>query len=311
MTISNADKDYLNLARKILENGEDSADRTGTGTRFLFGEQLRFNLKEGLPILTTKKIFTKGVIYELLWFLKGGTNIKFLVDNNINFWNDNAYSYYKKICSKYHRIPDEFSEFISKVKQSTESDVLFNLDYTSYTYGDLGQTYGASWVNYNGKVNQIKRAVELIKNKPNSRQNCISAWNPLEVNNVALPWCHPFFQFRVTSKGLSTHFTQRSADYFLGAPFNILSYAILTHCVASVCDLEVNELIVSYGDVHIYNDHKEQIEKQIQIGLGDVHYPLPKIEINKKIRNIFEFSYEDIKIIDYKSHPVIKAKMSV
>lgn len=261
---------YLTLLEHVLKNGVRKEDRTGTGTLSVFGYQMRFNLSAGFPVVTTKKIHLKSVIHELLWFLKGDTNIKYLKDNGVTIWDEWA---------------DE--------------------------NGDLGPVYGAQWRSWkthdNKSIDQISRAIELIKTKPYSRRIIVSAWNVGEIERMALPPCHILFQFYVSDGKLSCQLYQRSADIFLGVPFNIASYALLTHMVAQVCGLQAGEFIHTLGDAHLYLNHLEQAKTQ----LGRRPYPLPELTLNPDIKDIFAFTYEDIQINNYKSHPPIKAPVAV
>ena len=261
---------YLNLIQYVLEHGTDKSDRTGTGTRSVFGYQMRFDLANGFPLLTTKKLHLRSIIHELLWFLKGETNIKYLKDNNVSIWDEWA---------------DE--------------------------NGDLGRVYGAQWRSWqtpNGKsIDQISQIIQQIKQNPDSRRLIVSAWNPAEVDNMALPPCHALFQFFVADGKLSCQLYQRSADIFLGVPFNIASYALLTMMMAQVCGLQAGEFIHTLGDAHIYNNHFEQAKLQ----LTREPRRLPEIKINDKIKDLFEFKYEDFELINYNPHPHIKAEVSV
>ncbi len=263
-------KQYLNLLDHILKNGAQKGDRTGTGTISTFGYQMRFDLSEGFPVLTTKKLHLRSIIIELLWFLKGDTNIKYLKDNGVKIWDDWA---------------DE--------------------------NGDLGPVYGyqwRSWPNPDGtSVDQISKVVDSIKNNPNSRRHIVSAWNPSFVDDMALPPCHTMFQFYVADGKLSCQLYQRSADTFLGVPFNIASYALLTMMIAQVCDLEAGEFIHSFGDVHLYNNHIEQSKLQLTRTPG----ALPKMKLNPDIKDLFSFKYEDFELLDYIAEPNIKAPISV
>ncbi len=263
-------KQYLALVDKILNEGTLKGDRTGTGTYSLFGGQFRFDLAKGFPLVTTKKIHFKSVVYELLWFLKGDTNVKYLNDNGVRIWNEWA---------------DE--------------------------NGDLGNVYGKqwrSWTNEKGDtIDQIQNAIDLIKNNPNSRRIIVNAWNVGQLDSMALTPCHALFQFYVADGKLSCHLYQRSADIFLGVPFNIASYALLTQMMAQVCGLEVGDFVHSFGDVHIYSNHVEQCKLQ----LSRETKTLPKIELNPAITNLFDFDYDDIKLVDYNPHPLIKGKVSV
>ena len=263
-------KQYLDLLREIRDNGVTKTDRTGVGTKSIFGHQMRFNLQDGFPLLTTKKVFLKGIIYELLWFLKGDTNIKFLTDNNVHIWDEWA---------------DE--------------------------NGDLGYVYGKQWRSWeatDGRViDQISQVVDLIKNHPDSRRILVTAWNPAEIDKMALPPCHCLFQFYVADGKLSCQLYQRSADTFLGVPFNIASYALLTMMLAQVCGLEPGEFIHTTGDTHIYLNHLDQVNEQL---LREPR-PLPKMIINPDVKSIFDFKYEDFKLEGYDPYPAIKAPVAV
>ena len=263
-------KQYHDLLRHILDNGVTKSDRTGTGTLSCFGYQMRFDLHEGFPLLTTKKLHTKSIIHELLWFLKGDTNIKYLQENGVRIW-------------------DEWAD----------------------ANGDLGPVYGYQWRNWpapNGKsIDQITKVIDMIKRNPDSRRLMVTAWNPAEVDSMALPPCHAFFQFYVAEGKLSCQLYQRSADTFLGVPFNIASYALLTMMVAQVCDLQPGEFIHTFGDVHLYSDHLDQARLQ----LTREPRPLPILEIDPSIRNIFDFKFEHFSLKNYDPHPHIKANVSV
>ena len=263
-------KQYLDLLREIRDNGVIKTDRTGVGTKSIFGHQMRFNLQDGFPLLTTKKVFLKGIIYELLWFLKGDTNIKFLTDHNVHIWDEWA---------------DE--------------------------NGDLGYVYGKQWRSWeatHGRViDQISQVVDLIKNHPDSRRILVTAWNPAEIDKMALPPCHCLFQFYVADGKLSCQLYQRSADTFLGVPFNIASYALLTMMLAQVCDLKPGEFIHTTGDTHIYLNHLDQVNEQ----LSREPRPLPKMIINPDVKSIFDFKYEDFKLEGYDPYPAIKAPVAV
>lgn len=273
-------KQYLDLVQHVIDNGVQKGDRTGTGTKSVFGYQMRFNLEEGFPLVTTKKVHLKSIIHELLWFIKGETNIAYLKENGVKIWNEWADS-----------------------------------------KGDLGPIYGYQWRNWNGEeIDQIKELIETLKTNPNSRRMLISAWNPsvlpdtsisFEENvangKAALPPCHAFFQFYVADGKLSCQLYQRSADIFLGVPFNIASYALFTMMVAQVCDLGYGDFIHTFGDAHIYNNHFEQLELQ----LSRDPKPLPKMILNPAVKNIFDFTYDDFTLNDYDPHPEIKGKVSV
>ncbi len=263
-------KQYLTLLREILDNGVDKSDRTGTGTRSVFGYQMRFNLADGFPLLTTKKVHLKSIIHELLWFLKGDTNVRYLQENGVRIWNEWA---------------DE--------------------------NGDLGHIYGyqwRSWPDYRGgHIDQIKEAVETIKNNPDSRRIIVSAWNVADLDNMNLPPCHAFFQFYVAGGRLSLQLYQRSADSFLGVPFNIASYALLLMMMAQVTGLEPGDFIHTLGDAHIYNNHFEQVNLQLQ----RTPRPLPRMVLNPDVKDIFGFRYEDFRLEGYDPWPAIKGKVSV
>ena len=263
-------QNYLDLLQHILDNGTDKTDRTGTGTRSVFGYQLRYDLSKGFPLVTTKKVHLKSIIYELLWFLKGDTNIKYLTDNGVRIWNEWA---------------DE--------------------------NGDLGPVYGAQWRCWEGKdgkiVDQISEVLEQIKKNPDSRRLIISAWNAAEIPNMALAPCHTMFQFYVADGKLSLQLYQRSADVFLGVPFNIASYALLMMMVAQVCGLEVGDYVHTFGDVHIYNNHFEQVNLQLSREPRD----LPTMKLNPEIKDLFEFNFEDFTLENYNPYPGIKAPVAV
>ncbi len=263
-------KQYLALEKHILENGTQKTDRTGTGTLSVFGYQMRFNLREGFPMVTTKKLHLKSIIYELLWFLKGETNIKYLKDHGVSIWDEWA---------------DE--------------------------NGELGPVYGSQWRSWpapNGQhIDQIAKLMDQLKSKPDSRRHIVSAWNPAEVDKMALPPCHALFQFYVADGKLSCQLYQRSCDTFLGLPFNIASYALLTHMVAQQCDLEPGDFVWTGGDTHLYNNHLEQVNLQ----LSREPYPLPTLNIKRKPASIFDYEFEDFEILNYQSHPGIKAPIAV
>lgn len=287
-------KQYLDMCKFILENGTYKDDRTGTGTISYFGYQTRYNLNEGFPLLTTKKVFLKGIIHELLWFISGDTNIKYLVDNNVKIWNEWAYEKYKK--------EDVFSgetmdEFIEKIRNSQEF---------ADKYGDLGPVYGHQWRNFGG-VDQLEKLVNSLKNNPNSRRHIISAWNPTEVDQMALPPCHSFMQFYVVDNKLSCQLYQRSADVFLGVPFNIASYSLFTMMLAQVCGYELGDFVHTFGDVHIYSNHMEQINLQ----LTREPRKLPIMKINPNVKSIYDFKFEDFELEGYDPYPAIKGAVAV
>jgi thymidylate synthase len=273
-------KAYHDLLKHILENGTEKTDRTGTGTKSVFGYQMRFDLSEGFPMVTTKKVHLKSIIYELLWFLKGDTNINYLTENGVRIWNEWA---------------DE--------------------------NGDLGPVYGHQWRNWNSEgIDQIKEVIHTLKTNPDSRRMLVSAWNPSVMpdtskpfaenvanGKAALPPCHAFFQFYVADNKLSCQLYQRSADVFLGVPFNIASYALLTLMVAQVCGLEAGDFVHTFGDVHIYSNHREQVDLQLSRDCR----PLPTMKLNPTIENIDDFTFEDFELIGYDPHPTIKAPVAV
>lgn len=263
-------KQYHDLLQKILHEGVHKGDRTGTGTISIFGYQMRFNLNEGFPVVTTKKLHLRSIIHELLWFLSGDTNITYLKENRVSIWDEWA---------------DE--------------------------NGELGPVYGYQWRSWptpNGeKIDQISQLIQQIKNNPNSRRLIVSAWNVADVNNMALPPCHTLFQFYVAEGRLSCQLYQRSADVFLGVPFNIASYALLTMMIAQVCELKVGEFIHTFGDAHLYNNHLEQTNELLSREIRN----LPTMKINPEVKNIFNFKYEDFTLENYNPHPSIKAPVAV
>lgn len=287
-------KQYLTLIEEVLSNGNTKGDRTGTGTISLFGTQRRYNLKEGFPLLTTKKIHFKSVVYELLWFISGSTNIKYLVDNGVRIWNEWPFEIFKK-SSEYKG--ETIEEFVEKIKSDDEF---------AKKYGELGPVYGSQWRNFGG-VDQLEDVIKQIKTNPNSRRIIISAWNPAEVPNMALPPCHAFVQFYVNDNKLSCQLYQRSADVFLGVPFNIASYALFTHMIAHVTGLDVGDFIHTTGDTHIYQNHIDQVNEQLKRETKK----LPIIKLNKEVKSIYDFKFEDIELLDYDPHPLIKGKVAV
>lgn len=263
-------KQYHDLMRYVLENGTDKSDRTGTGTRSVFGYQMRFDLNEGFPVVTTKKLHLRSIIHELLWFLKGDSNIKYLKENGVSIWDEWA---------------DE--------------------------NGELGPVYGVQWRSWptadGRKIDQIQKLIDGIKNNPDSRRHIVNAWNVAEVENMALPPCHTMFQFYVADGKLSCQLYQRSADIFLGVPFNIASYALLTMMVAQVCDLKLGDFVHTFGDAHLYSNHFEQTELQLSRELR----PLPQMKINPEVKDIFGFKFEDFELVNYDPHPHIKAAVAI
>ena len=301
-------KAYLELLQDIRDNGIGRDDRTGTGTRSLFGRQLHFDLDDGFPLLTTKKVFLKGVIHELLWFVRGDTNIKYLVDNNVMIWNEWPY---QRFLRQHKRDSDltmhseewreGLAEFVDRVR---------NEDGFAQRWGELGPVYGRQWRNFNG-VDQLQWVLDEIRKNPNSRRLIVSAWNPADIEEMSkagLPPCHTLYQFHVSLEGrLSCQLYQRSADVFLGVPFNIASYALLTLMVAHVCGLQPGEFVHTFGDVHIYNNHVDQVSEQ----LSREPRTLPALEINPDVRDLFKFKFEDFSLHGYDPHPAIKAPIAV
>ncbi len=263
-------KQYLQLLQHILDNGTDKSDRTGTGTRSVFGYQMRFDLNQGFPLLTTKKVHLRSIIYELLWFIKGDTNIKYLHDHNVSIW-------------------DEWAD----------------------DNGDLGPVYGHQWRSWPGpdgkSIDQLKNVIEALKKNPDSRRHIVSAWNPAEVDMMALPPCHSLFQFYVAEGRLSCQLYQRSADVFLGVPFNIASYALLTMMIAQECDYALGDFVHTFGDVHIYNNHFDQVHEQ----LSRTPRALPLMKLNPEVKSVFDFDYDDFTLEGYDPYPPIKAPVAV
>ena len=280
------------------------SDRTGTGTRSIFGYQMRFDLSEGFPLLTTKRVFLKGVIHELLWFLAGDTNIKYLVDNGVHIWDNDAYRFYKELCAKHGVEPISMEEFLAAAQQQTPSPI------EGYAYGNLNHVYGYQWRSW-GKpdgtaIDQVKQVINTIKNNPDSRRMIVSAWNVADVEDMALPPCHVLFQFYVADGKLSCQLYQRSADTFLGVPFNIASYALLTMMIAQECGLQAGEFVHTLGDTHLYLNHMEQVDEQ----LSREPRALPTMRLNPEVKSLFDFRYEDFTLEGYDPHPTIKAPMS-
>ena len=295
-------KQYLDLLRRIKEEGVVRGDRTGTGTKGIFGHQMRFDLGAGFPLLTTKKVFLKGVIHELLWFLKGETNIKYLVDNGVHIWDNDAYRYYNELCVRHGVLPVDRETFLSAA--GVESPV------EGHRFGDLNHVYGYQWRSWprpdGGFVDQIAQAVDLIRRNPESRRIIVSAWNVAEIEEMALPPCHVLFQFYVAEGRLSCQLYQRSADTFLGVPFNIASYALLTAMMAQVCGLQPGEFVHTLGDTHLYLNHLKQVDEQ----LARTPRPLPRLRLNPDVKSVFDFRYEDFTLEGYDPWPAIKAPMS-
>lgn len=295
-------KQYLDLLRRICDEGVVRGDRTGTGTRSVFGHQMRFDLREGFPLLTTKKVFIKGVIHELLWFLRGDTNIRYLVENGVHIWDNDAYRYYNELCVRYGVLPVDRQTFLAAAGEESPIE--------GYRFGDLNHVYGWQWRSWgcpDGRtIDQIAQAVDLIRRNPESRRIIVSAWNVADVDAMALPPCHVLFQFYVAEGRLSCQLYQRSADTFLGVPFNIASYALLTMMMAQVCDLQPGDFVHTLGDTHLYLNHLEQAAEQ----LSRTPRPLPVMRLNERVRSIFDFRYEDFSLEGYDPWPAIKAPMS-
>ncbi|MDO4758552.1 MAG: thymidylate synthase [Rikenellaceae bacterium] len=295
-------KQYHDLLRRIVTEGVVRGDRTGTGTKSVFGHQMRFNLEEGFPLLTTKKVFLKGVIHELLWFLKGDTNIAYLVQNGVHIWDNDAFRYYNELCVQHAVLPVDRDTFLAAAGEESPIE--------GYRFGDLNHVYGYQWRSWpkadGGIIDQIESAVELIKRNPESRRILVSAWNVAEVEEMALPPCHVLFQFYVADGRLSCQLYQRSADTFLGVPFNIASYALLTMMMAQVCGLKPGDFVHTLGDTHLYLNHMEQVEEQ----LAREPRKLPVMKLNEARTSIFDFVYEDFTLEGYDPYPAIKAPMS-
>lgn len=292
-------QEYLRFLQDILDRGNKKEDRTNTGTISLFGYQMRFDVAKGFPLLTTKKVHFKSVLVELLWFIRGDTNIKYLVDQEVRIWNDWPYEIFCK-SSAYQG--ESMEEFVDKIK----NDEAF-----ARAHGELGPVYGKQWRNFEGKdgkvIDQLQWVIDEIRRNPDSRRLIVSSWNAPLVEEMALPPCHMMFQFYVRNNKLSLQLYQRSADAFLGVPFNIASYSLLLMMVAQVCDLEVGDFIHTIGDAHIYSNHLEQVQKQLQREPKD----LPKVWINPDKKEIDAFVFEDFALQDYHPHPGIKAKVAV
>lgn len=307
------DESYLDLLEHIMKNGATKTDRTGTGTKSVLGYQMRFNLGDGFPLLTTKKVPIKSIIHELLWFMRGDTNLKYLADNNVHIWDEWPYKAY--LIKNKINVPKTGSEewntgikeFIEKIK----SDERFAKD-----YGNLGPIYGYQWRSWpapNGKhIDQLSNVIEQIKKTPDSRRLIVSAWNVADIDEMAkagLPPCHCLFQFYVADNKLSCQLYQRSCDTFLGVPFNIASYALLTMIIAQICGLGIGEFVWTGGDVHLYLNHLEQVNLQLS-RRNDIH-PMPKMKINPNKKNFEDFTIEDFELVDYNPHEGIKAPIAV
>jgi thymidylate synthase len=292
-------KQYHDFLNHILANGTKKEDRTGTGTISVFGYQMRFNLQDGFPLVTTKKLHLKSIIHELLWFIAGDSNIEYLCKNGVNIWNDWPYQKYKN--------SEQFAgEDIKTFAQRIAQDAQF-----AKAFGELGPVYGKQWRHWkdeNGnEIDQISNLIQQIKKNPDSRRLIVSAWNVAEIEQMTLPPCHSIFQFYVINGKLSCQLYQRSADAFLGVPFNIASYALFTMMIAQVCQLQLGDFIHTFGDAHIYSNHIEQVKTQ----LSRTPFQLPTMKINPNIQSIFDFKFEDFELIDYQAHPHIKGDVAV
>lgn len=298
---------YHNLMKFILDNGVEKMDRTGVGTRSIFGYQMRFNLSDGFPLLTTKRVHFKSILHELLWFIRGDTNIRYLVSNGVNIWNDWPYQNWLKETGqnvKYQTYSPEWranmKEFVEKIKEDDEF---------ASKYGDLGPVYGRQWRNFGG-VDQLAQLIDDLNNNAHSRRLIVSAWNPEDIPVMVksgLPPCHTLFQFYVADGKLSCQLYQRSADVFLGVPFNIASYALLTFMIAKVTGFEPGDFVHTFGDAHLYLNHFDQVNEQ----LSRDSYPLPNLIINDEAATLFDFLYEDFELRNYQHHPAIPASVAV
>ena len=298
---------YLELMRHVQRNGLERQDRTGIGTKSIFGYQMRFDLSAGFPLVTTKKIHFKSVVHELLWFVRGDTNIRYLIENGVSIWNDWPFENWLReskvkgdfsIQSKGRE--EQMSEFVERIKVDREF---------ARKFGDLGPVYGKQWRNFEG-VDQLEQVIKDIKTNPNSRRHVVSAWNPREIPVMiksGLPPCHTLFQFYVSEGKLSCQLYQRSADIFLGVPFNIASYALLTFMVAHICELGLGDFVHTFGDAHLYLNHSRQVELQ----LAREPLPQPKLRINPEVTDVAEFVYEDFELLGYAPHDAIRAPVAV
>lgn len=312
---------YLDLCRMILENGTKKNDRTQTGTLSVFGHQMRFPLQEGFPLLTTKRVPFRLIASELIWFIKGDTNIQYLLKQNNNIWNEWAFktwiesdAYQGSDMTDFGNRSQRDPEFALLYKEEMDKfkDKIVHDDAFAKQYGDLGSVYGSQWrawkTSQGETIDQLRQVIKAIKENPDSRRHIVTAWNPEDVpSNMALPPCHIMFQFYVADGKLSCQLYQRSGDVFLGVPFNIASYALLTHLIAHECNLEVGEFIHTLGDTHLYSNHLEQVKTQ----LDRTAYALPKLKINPALSSIFDIEMDDLEIINYESHPAIKAPVAV
>ncbi len=305
------DLEYLSLMKHIRDTGVTKTDRTGVGTKSVFGTQMRFDLSKGFPLLTTKKVFLKSILHELIWFLQGSTNIEYLVKNGVHIWSEWPYKAY--LLKQGKAVPEingeEWNKGLKEYEDKVASDSAFAKE-----YGELGPVYGYQWRSWpkpNGEhVDQISQVIEQIKNTPDSRRMIVSAWNVGQIDEMAksgLPPCHCFFQFYVADGKLSCQLYQRSCDFFLGVPFNIASYSLLLHMIAQVTNLEVGHFVWTGGDTHLYLNHLEQVEEQ----LLRVPKTIPTLKLNPNVKNIFDFKFEDFEVVGYDPHPYIKAPIAV
>ena len=291
-------RQYHELMERVLREGSDKSDRTGTGTRSVFGHQMRFDLAEGFPMITTKKLHLKSILHELIWFISGDTNIRYLCQNGVRIWDDWPFATYSK-SADYDGI--DMKEFAARI--AADADF-------AAKWGDLGPVYGYQWRFWpgpNGPVDQLRDVLEGIRSNPDGRRHIVSAWNPGYIDQMALPPCHAFFQFYVVEGRLSCQLYQRSADIFLGVPFNIASYALLIHMMAQDLGLKVGDFVHSLGDAHIYSNHTDQVRLQLSRDLR----PLPTLSLNPSVKSLFDFRYEDVALLDYDPHPHIPAPVAV
>ena len=291
-------RQYHELMERVLREGSDKSDRTGTGTRSVFGHQMRFDLAEGFPMITTKKLHLKSILHELIWFISGDTNIRYLCQNGVRIWDDWPFASYSK-SAEYDGI--DMKEFAARI--AADADF-------AAKWGDLGPVYGYQWRFWpgpNGPVDQLRDVLEGIRSNPDGRRHIVSAWNPGYIDQMALPPCHAFFQFYVVEGRLSCQLYQRSADIFLGVPFNIASYALLIHMMAQDLGLQVGDFVHSLGDAHIYSNHTDQVRLQLSRDLR----PLPTLSLNTSVKSLFDFRYEDVELVGYDPHPHIPAPVAV